>query len=333
MQFDQLRRREFIALLSSAAAAWPLAAWAQQPGAMPVVGLLGLRSSDAQSDLLQAFRQGLKDTGYAEGENMAIEYRSAQDQIDRLPAFAADLVRRKVAVIAAADTSAAFTAKAATATIPIVFTTPEDPVTLGLVTSLARPGGNLTGVNWLAGELTAKRLELLHELVPGAARIALLVEPNNARITETTVRDMELAARSMGLQIRVLNANTSGEIDAAFATFAHERPDALFVGTSPLFNARRIQVVHWASYHRLPAAYSGRLYAEIGGLMSYGASVADAFRQMGVYTGRILKGAKPADLPVLQSTKLELVINHQSARMLGLTVPDKLLVAADEVIE
>jgi putative ABC transport system substrate-binding protein len=243
------------------------------------------------------------------------------------------LVRRKVAVIVAGTTSAAFAAKAATATIPIVFTTPEDPVTLGLVASLARPGGNLTGINWLAGELTAKRLELLHELVPGAARIALLVEPNNARITETTVRDAEVAARSMGLQIRVLNANTSGEIDAAFATFAHERPDALFVGTSPLFNARRIQLVHWASYHRLPATYSGRLYAEIGGLMSYGASVTDAFRQMGVYTGRILKGAKPADLPVLQSTKLELVINRQTARMLGLSVPDKLLVAADEVIE
>ena len=326
------RRRDFISLIGGGAA-WPLAAWAQQPGAMPVVGLLGLRSSDAQSDLLQAFRQGLKDTGYAEGENVAIEYRSAQGELDRLPAFAADLVRRKVAVIAAADTSAGSTAKAATATIPIVFTTPEDPVTLGLVTSIARPGGNLTGINWLAGELTAKRLELLRELVPGAARIALLVEPNNARITETTVSDAEVAARSMGLQIRVLNANTSGEIDAAFATFSHERPDALFVGTSPLFNARRIQVVHWASYHRLPAAYSGRLYAEIGGLMSYGASVADAFLQMGVYTGRILKGAKPADLPVLQSTKLELVINHQSARMLGLTVPDKLLAAADEVIE
>jgi putative ABC transport system substrate-binding protein len=333
MQSSQLKRREFMGLLGGAAAAFPLAALAQQPGAMPVVGLLGLRSSDAQSDLLQAFRQGLKDTGYAEGENVAIEYRSAQGELDRLPAFAADLVRRKVAVIAAADTSAASTAKAATATIPIVFTTPEDPVPLGLVTSLARPGGNLTGINWLAGELTAKRLELLRELVPGATRIVLLVEPNNARITETTVRDAEVAARSMGLQIRVLNANTSLEIDAAFASFAHERKDALFVGTSPLFNARRIQVVHWASYHRLPAAYSGRLYAEIGGLMSYGASVADAFRQMGVYTGRILNGTKPADLPVLQSNKLELVINHQSARMLGLTVPDKLLVAADEVIE
>jgi len=300
---------------------------------MPVVGLLGLRSSDAQSDLLQAFRQGLKDTGYAEGENMAIEYRSAQGQIDRLPAFAADLVRRKVAVIAAADTSAGSTAKAATATIPIVFTTPEDPVTLGLVTSIARPGGNLTGINWLAGELTAKRLELLRELVPGAARIALLVEPNNARITETTVSDAEVAARSMGLQIRVLNANTSGEIDAAFATFSHERPDALFVGTSSLFAARRVQLALLAAFHRVPATFASRQYAEAGGLMSYGASLTDASRQMGVYTGRILKGAKPADLPVVQSTKFELVINQQTARMLGLAVPPTLIARADEVIE
>jgi putative ABC transport system substrate-binding protein len=269
-----MRRREFITLIGGAAT-WPLSARAQQP-AMPVVGLPDLRSSDAQADLLQAFRQGLNDTGYAEGENIAIEYRSAQNQIERLPEFAADVVRRKVAVIVAANTSAAFAAKAATATIPIVFTTPEDPVTLGLVTSLARPGGNLTGINWLAGELTAKRLELLREMVPGAARIALLVEPNNARITETTVRDAEVAARSMGLQIQIFNANTTGDIDAAFATFARERPDALFVGTSPLFNARRVQLVHWASYHRLPTTYSGRLYPETGGLMSYGASVADA---------------------------------------------------------
>jgi putative tryptophan/tyrosine transport system substrate-binding protein len=323
-----MKRREFILTLGGAAAAWPLAARAQQ-AAMPIVGLLDLRSSDAPADLQQAFRQGLKEAGYAEGENVAIEHRSAQNRIDRLPEIAADLVRRKIAVIAAANTASAFAAKAATATIPIVFAVGEDPVKLGLVASLARPGGNLTGVNWLAGELTAKRLELLRELVPAAARIALLVEPNNATITETTVRDAEAAARSMGLQIRVLAANTSGEIDAAFATIAREGPDAVFVGSSPLFNARRIQVVHLASYHRVPATYSGRLYAEIGGLMSYGASVADAMHQMGVYTGRILKGAKPADLPVVQSTKLDLVINHQSARMLGLTVPDKLLAAAD----
>jgi len=318
-------RREFITLVGGAAAMWPLYARAQQP-AMPVVGMLGLRSSDFQADLLRAFRQGLKETGYVEGENVAIEFH---DQFDRLPELAVDLVRRKVTLIAAANAPAAFAAKAATATIPIVFTTPENPVTLGLVTSLARPVGNLTGVNWLSGELTAKRLELLRDLVPGASHIALLVEPHK----ETTVRDVEAAGRSMGLQIRVLQADTSGAIDAAFRTFAQERPDALFVGTGPLFNARRIQLVHLASYHRVPATYSGRLYVEAGGLMSYGASVADAFRQMGVYTGRILKGAKPADLPVLQSTKLELVINHQTARMLGLTVPDKLLVGADEVID
>jgi len=294
-----------------------------------VVGLLV--SLDAP-DLLQAFRQGLKETGYLEHENIAFEFRAA-NQIDRLPEFTADLVHRKVDVIVAGNTSAAFAAKAATTTIPVVFNTPGDPVTLGLVTSLSHPGGNLTGINWLAGELSAKRLGLLHELIPGAARIALLVEPNNGAITEAIVRDVEAAARPMGLQIRVLNANTSGEIDAAFATIARERPDALFVGTSPLFNSRRIQVVHLASYHRVPAIYSGRLYPEAGGLMSYGASVTDAFREVGVYTGRILKGTRPADLPVLQSTKLELVINHQSARILGLSVPDKMLVAADEVIE
>jgi putative ABC transport system substrate-binding protein len=322
-------RREFITVVGGVAAAWPVVARAQQR-AMPVVGVL---SSDAP-DLLQAFRQGLKDTGYIERENVAIEYSPpAQDQIDRLPEFAVELVHRKVDVIVAGNTPAAFAAKAATTAIPIVFSIPENPVALGLVASLARPGGNLTGINWLAGELTAKRLELLHEIVPGAAHIAVLVQSNNARITETTLRDVEAAARSIGLQFRVLDANTSGEIDAAFATFAHERPDALFVGTSPLFNSRRIQLVHLASYHRIPATYSGRLYAEAGGLMSYGASVTEAFRQVGAYTGRILKGTKPADLPVVQSTKLELIINHQSARMLGVKIPDKLLALADEVID
>jgi putative ABC transport system substrate-binding protein len=323
-----MKRREFITLVGGTALAWPLAARAQQR-ALPVVGWI----SPDTPDLLQAFREGLKETGYIEHENMAIEYRAAQNWIDRLPEFAADLVRRKVDVIVAGNTAAALAVKAATTTIPVVFNTPGDPVTLGLVTSLARPGGNVTGITWLAGELSAKRLELLHEVIPGAARIALLVEPGNGGITETIVRDIEAAARFMGLQIRVLNANTNGEIDEAFATIAREHPDALFVGSSPLFNSRRIQLVNLASYHRIPATYSGRLYPEIGGLMSYGASVTDAFRQVGVYTGRILKGAKPADLPVLQSTKLELVINHQSARMLGLKIPDKLLVAADEVIE
>jgi len=326
-----MRRREFIMLVGGVVTC-PLAVRAQQL-TMPLVGFLDNRSPDAPTDLVQAFRQGLKDTGYTDGENVAIEYGWSEYQVSRLQELAADLVRRKVAVIAAGSTSTAFAAKAATTTIPIVFITPDDPVKLGLVTSLARPSGNLTGINWLASELTAKRLELLRELVPGATRIALLVEPNNGRITKTTVRDAEAAAHALGLQIRVLQANTSGEIDAAFATFASDRPDALFVGTSALFNARRIQLVHLASYHRVPATYSGRLYAEAGGLMSYGASVTDAFRQMGVYTGRILKGAKVTDLPVLQSTKVETVINHQTARMLGLTVPDKLLSIADEVIE
>jgi putative ABC transport system substrate-binding protein len=322
-----MRRRDFIKAVVGSVAAWPLAVHAQQQ-AMPVVGWM---STDAP-DLLQAFREGLKETGYIEHENIAIEFRPMQNQIDQLPEFAADLVRRKVNVIVAGNTPSALAVKAATTTIPVVFNTPGDPVTLGIVTNLARPEGNLTGITWLAGELSAKRLELLHEVIP-AARIALLIEPNNGVITEAIVRDVEAAARLMGLQIRVLDANTSGEIDAAFATIAREHPDALFVGSSPFFFSRRVQLVNLASYHRVPATYSGRVYPEVGGLMSYGASVTDAYRQVGVYTGRILKGARPSDLPVLQSTKLELVINHQSARMLGLSIPDKLLVAADEVIE
>jgi len=312
-----MRRRDFIKAVAGSVAASPLAVHAQQR-ALSVVGSI---SPDAP-DLLQAFRQGLKETGYVEHENIAIEYHAPQNQIGRLSEFAADLVRRKVDVIVAGNTATALAVKEATTTIPVVFITPGDPVTLGIVTNLARPEGNLTGITWLAGELSAKRLELLHEVIPGAARIALLVEPNSGVITETIVRDVQAAARPMGLQIRLLEANTNSEIDAAFATIARERLDALFVGNSPLFNSRRIQLVNLASYHRIPATYSGRIYPEIGGLMSYGASVTDAFRQAGVYTGRILKGARPADLPVLQSTKLELVI-----------IPDKLLVAADEVIE
>jgi len=327
-----MRRREFITLLGSAAAAWPLAARAQQP-AMPVIGFVHNASPDVVADRLRAFRQGLKETGFIEGENVTIEYRWADNQIDRLPALATELVRRQVAVIVAGATSAAFAAKVATTTVPIVFSSPRDPVGLGLVASLARPEGNLTGINWFASELAAKRLELLQELVPGAARVALVVEPASGRITEATVRDVEAAARAMRLQIRVLNANTSREIDTAFATFASERPDALFVGDSALFNARRVQLAHWATLHRVPATYPGRQYVEAGGLMSYGASLTDASRQMGVYAGRILKGSKPADLPVMQSTKFELVINHQTARMLGLEIPSSLLARADEVIE
>jgi putative tryptophan/tyrosine transport system substrate-binding protein len=327
-----MKRRAFISLLGGAAAAWPLAARAQQP-AMPVIGFLDTRSPDAMTDRLRAFREGLKDSGYVERENVAIEYRWAENQLDRLPELAADLVQRRVAVIAASTPYPAFAAKAATTTIPIVFIAPEDPVRLGLVASLARPGGNLTGINLFSGELTAKRLEFLREMVPGAARIAVLVNPANATTTETTLRDVQSAAGAMGLQIQVLNASTIREINAAFATLVRERPDAVFVGLDVFLNSRRAQLVNLASRHAVPATFSNRDFAEIGGLMSYGTNIADAFRQVGVYAGRILKGAKPADLPVVQSNKFELVINAQTATMLGLTVPEKLLVAADEVIE
>jgi putative tryptophan/tyrosine transport system substrate-binding protein len=300
---------------------------------MPVIGYLHSASPDGNADRVRAFRQGLKEAGFVEGENVAVEYRWADNQVDRLPALAADLVRRQVTVIAATTSPAAIAAKAATSTIPIVFLAPEDPVRLGLVTSLARPGGNLTGVNFFVSEVSAKRLELLRELAPGATRIAVLVDAALSTSAESTLRDVETAARSMGLQIQVLNASTSREIDAAFAGFAHDRPDALFVATSAFFADRRVQLALQAMLHRIPAAYPFRDFVEAGGLMSYGAGLRDAIRQVGGYTGRILKGAKPADVPVVQATKFELTINHQTARMLGLTVPDKLLVAADEVIE
>jgi len=325
-----VKRRDFIKLVGGAGA-WPLAARAQQPG-MPVIGFLDTRSPDGMTDRLRAFREGLKNSGYVERENVAIEYRWAENQLDRLPELAAELVRRQVAVIAATSTYSAFAANAATTTTPIVFLVGEDPVRLGLVASLARPGGNLTGINNFAGELTVKRLELLREMVPGAARIAVLVNPANAT-RETALRDLAAAARVMGLQIQVLNASTSREIDAAFATFVRERPDAVFVGLDPFFISRRAQLVNLASRHALPATFTLREFAEAGGLMSYGTNIADAFRQIGVYAGRILKGAKPADLPVVQSTKFELVINASTARMLGLAVPPTLLATADEVIE
>ena len=330
-----MKRREFITLLGGAAASavsCPRVARAQQP-AMPVIGFLSPTSVDGFTERLRGFRQGLKDTGYVEGETVAIEYRWAENQIDRLPALAAELVRRPVAVIAAPGAVApALAAKAATTTIPIVFAVGEDPVRLGLVASLARPGGNLTGVNFFNAELTAKRLELLRELVPAAARTAVLVNPTGSAAA-STLRDVEPAARAMGLQIRIFNAVTSREIDAAFATFVRERPDALFVVGDSFFNSRRVQLVHLATRHTIPATYGSRDYPDIGGLMSYGSNIRDGYRQAGVYTGRILKGAKPADLPVVQASKFELIINHQTARMLGLTVPPTLLARADEVIE
>jgi putative tryptophan/tyrosine transport system substrate-binding protein len=301
---------------------------------MPVIGFLDHRSAETVADRLRAFRQGLKETGYVEGENVALEYRWADNQIDRLPVLAAELVRRQVAVIVASGSVAApLAAKGATTTIPIVFGVPEDPVRLGLVASLARPGGNLTGVNFFSGELTAKRLELLRELVPGAAHVAVLVNPANAANTETTLRDMAAAARTAGLQIKVLNASNSLEIEAAFASLLRELPDALFVAPDAHFFTRRVQLTHLATRHKIAATYSQREFAEAGGLMSYGTSITDAYRQIGVYAGRILKGAKPAELPIVQSSKFELVINVPTARMLGITVPDKLLVTADEVIE
>jgi putative ABC transport system substrate-binding protein len=327
-----MRRREFITLLGGAAVAWPLAARAQQ-AAMPVIGFLNSASLNTYSHLLGAFRQGLKDTGYVEGENVAIEYRWAENQFDRLPALADELVRRQVAAIAATGgIHSALAAKAATTTIPIVFNIGDDPVRLGLVASLARPGANVTDINNFIYELVAKRLALLRELVPAAVRVAVLVNPANAQ-TETTLRDVEAAARPISLQIQIVNVSTSREIDAAFATLVRERVDALFVPPDPLFISRRIQMVQLAARHAFPATYPVRDFAEAGGLMSYGTNTADAWRQTGVYTGRILKGTKPAELPVVQPTKFELVINHQTARMLGLTVPPTLLATADEVIE
>src|SRR6266487_1940013 len=309
-----MKRREFMTLLGGAAVAWPLAGRAQQGERMPVIGFLDSTSPDTYADLLRAFRQGLKDTGYVEGENVAIVYRWAENQIDRLPELAAELVRRQIAVIVAGAPPSTFAAKAATTTIPIVFGVGVDPVQAGLVACLARPGSNLTGINFFSTELAAKRLELLRELVPTATRVAVLVNPANAAIAESTLRDVEAAARAMGLQTQVLNANSSREIDAAFATFARERPDALFVSSSPFFTSRRVQLAQLAARHALPATYAVRDYAQAGGLMTYGASLTDAYRQIGIYTGRILKGAKPADLPVVQASKFELVINAQTAR-------------------
>jgi len=327
-----VKRRQFITLIGGVAAAWPLVAGAQQ-SAMPVIGFLHSQSPDTNADRLRGFHRGLKESGFIEGENVSIDYRWAENQVDRLPVLAAELVRRQVAVIVAlGGTAPAIAAKALNTTIPVVFGVPEDPVKLGLVTSLARPGGNLTGINFFVGELLAKRLELLRELVPAAARVAVFVNPANPARAELAV-EAESAGRAMGLQIQVLSVSTSSEINAAFATLGRDRPDALLVSPDPFFVARRIQLANLAARHVIPSSFSVRENAEAGGLMSYGADISDAYRQMGVYAGRVLKGAKPADLPVLQSTKFEFVINVQTATMLGLTVPPQLLARADEVTE
>jgi putative ABC transport system substrate-binding protein len=328
-----IRRREFITLLGSAGAAWPVAARAQQP-AMPVVALLHPGAPEVGARDVAAFRKGPNDTGYIEGRNVIVEYHWLEGQYDRLPALIADLIRRPVDVIAIPGSGPATrAAKAATATIPIAFGVAGNPVQLGLVASLARPGGNATGVNFLSEEVAAKRLRLLHELVPNAARVAVLVNPANAAATENTLRDLHEAAPIIGVQIQVFKASTIREIDAAFATLGRERPDALFVGPDGFFSSRRVQLAILAARDRIPAAYTQRGYVAAGGLMSYGTDQLDMSRQVGVYTANILKGAKPADLPVLQSTKFEFVINVQTARALGIEVPPAVLTVADEVIE
>jgi putative ABC transport system substrate-binding protein len=327
-----MRRRNFIAGLVSTTATWPLAGRAQQP--MPVVGFINAGSADGSAARAAAFRKGLNETGYVEGQNVTVEYHWLEGHYDRLPALVTDLVRRGVAVIATpANTLAALAAKAATATIPIVFGVAEDPIRLGLVASLARPGGNVTGINFFTTEVTAKALRLLHDLVPKAVRIAVLVNPANAATAEPTLRDVQEAAPIIGLKTQILNATTIGEIDAAFATFARERPDALFVVPDGFFYSRRGQFATLTAVNKIPAAYWDRDIVAAGGLMSYGTDIADAIRQVGVYTGKILKGAGPADLPVLQSTKFEFAINLQTARALGIEVPQNVLSIADEVIE
>jgi ABC-type uncharacterized transport system substrate-binding protein len=328
-----MRRREVISLLGAAAVAWPLEARAQQP-ALPVVAFLRTGSPDGSARFVTAFNKGLNETGYVDGQNVTIEYHWLEDQYNVLPVLMADLVRRQVAVIATPGfTPGAIAAKAATATIPIVFGVTQDPVQLGLVTSLARPGGNATGINFFANEVVAKRLQLLHELVPKAVQIAVLVNPANAANTEATLRDVQEAAPAIGVQLQIHNATTIGEIDAAFATLARERADALFVGGNAFFLDRRVQFATLTARFGIPATYAQSDFVSVGGMMSYGTDIADTFHQVGVYTGQILKGAKPADLPVLQSTKFALAINLQTARALGIEVPPAVLSIADEVIE
>ena len=328
-----MNRREFISLLAGAAVApslaWPLAARAQQP--MPVIGFLNSASADAYARPLAAFRQGLGTAGYVEGRNVAIEYRWADGQYDRLAAMAGELVERRVAVIAA-NGPAVPLAKAATATIPIVFTAGFDPIELGLIASLNRPGGNLTGVSILNAELGPKRLELLRELLPAATTVALLINPNNPS-AETVSRELQAVARTIGLEVHVLHASTEAELDAAFAGLTQLRASALAIGNDPFFNSRSARLAALTNRHAMPAIYQYREFAAAGGLMSYGGSLTDSYRQAGIYTGRILAGAKPGDLPVQQSTKVEQIINLKTAKALGLTVPPTLQAIADEVIE
>ena len=326
-----MRRREFIVWAGGAATLWPPTARAQQ--AMPVIGFLHSASPDGNADRVRAFRQGLKETGFIEGQNVAVEYRWADNQVERLPALATELVRKSVAVIVVFGPVAAFAAKAATTTIPIVFLVPEDPARLGLVTSLARPGNNLTGVNFFPAEVSAKRLELLRVLAPGASRIAVFVESTNPTSTEATLRDVQAASRQMGVQIQVFKVNTSRDIDTAFESFSRERPDGLMTGISAFLVDRRVQMALQSAIHRVSAVYPLREFVEAGGLMSYGASLRDATQQVAIYAGRILKGDKPADVPGMPASKLELVINHQTARLLNVNVPQTLLATADEVIE
>jgi len=331
MPFDQLKRREFITLLVGAAAAWPLAANAQQAG-MPVIGFLNAATPDGYAPYVAAFREGLRRAGYVEGQNVAIEYRWAQGQYDRLPALAAELVRSQPRVIAATSTPAVFAAKAATTTIPVVFTTGSDPVQRGLVASLARPGGNLTGVVTLSVEVAAKRLELAHQLVPAATMMALLINPTDPN-TETLSSNVQAAARTLGVELRTLLASNEHEIDDAFAAVAQLRAGALVIGSDVFFNARSEQLGALTLRHALPTIYQYRAFAAAGGLISYSGSNSDAYRTAGIYVGRILAGAKPAELPVEQSTKVELIINLKTAKTLGITFPITLLGRADEVIE
>jgi ABC-type uncharacterized transport system substrate-binding protein len=329
---EKVKRREFITLLGGAAAVWPLAARAQQP-AMPVVGFLNLQSLDALTEPLRGFRQGLKETGYIEGENVAIEYRWADNQIDRLPALAAELVRRQVAVIAAiGGVNSALAAKAETSELPIIFLTGRDPVELGFVESYNRPGGNLTGVSMLNDELVGKRLELLRELVPKAATIATLINPDN-RNHASHVKTLETVARAGGQQVIVIGASADTDFEPAFAILIKQRADALVINADPFLDSRQEQMVGLARRHGVPTISPWREFVQVGGLASYGTSLADAHRQVGVYAGRILKGAKPADLPVVQPTKFEMFINLKTASALGLTVPASILMRADEVIE